>query len=248
MKRELVQFIRISCVFLTLLLLSGCSYLSPSDPMSTGSVLTPQQKAQLSFESVQKTVFQQSCTSCHGSAGGINLESYESIKNNIVAIERSVFKTKTMPKGNSLSADQMAVLKAWIEMGTPEKPGQGSQSPTPTPDATSTPEPTPEPTATPTPEPLKASFESIKQNILTNRCIYCHSGSGQAKHIPLDTVDALVNSPREIVIPGNADESGLVLAVERDDEKRMPPPQVGKQLSEEEKQVIREWIDNGANQ
>ncbi len=235
---------------LFLLILAGasvvsCGYFGPSSPTLTQSVLTPQQKASLSYETVRTAVFTQSCTGCHGSLGGVNLESYDSVIQNLALVERAVFQTKTMPKGFSLTRDQEAILKAWIEMGAPEKPGQGT--PAPTPDPTATPEPTPEPTPTPVPEPLKATFESIKQNVLTNKCIYCHSGSGQAKHIPIDTVDALVNSPREIVIPGNADESGLVLAIERDDDKRMPPPNVGKSLSDDEKQVIREWINNGAS-
>lgn len=229
-----------------LLVLSSCSYLGPSDPTLTSAPeLTPQQKAQLSYESVQQSVFVQSCTSCHGSLGGINLETYENVKRNLSAIQRSVFETKTMPKGQSLSREQLATLKAWIDLGAPEKAGQGN--PTPTPDPTATPEPTPEPTPSATPEALKATFESIKQNILTTKCIYCHSGSGQAKHIPIDSVDALINSPRELVIPGNADESGLVLAIEREDDKRMPPPNVGKVLSDEQKEVIREWITNGAS-
>ena len=212
------------------LLLSSCSYLGNGGaPSLAAKPLSQQEKAQLSFETVQTIVFQQSCNRCHGSAGGINLETYQNIKQNLAAIERVVFKTKSMPKGSSLSDDQLAVLGAWIEIGAPEKPGGGT-SPTPAPE----------------PEPLKATFESIKANIISKKCLYCHSGNGSAKHIPLGTLDDIVNSPREIVIPGNADESGIVLAVERDDDKRMPPPTEGAGLSDIEKQIVRDWITNGA--
>lgn len=225
---------------------SGCSYLGPSDPIITGGgLLTPQEKTKLSYASVTP-VFKQNCISCHGTAGGVNLESYQSIRENIAAIERAVFKTKTMPKGFSLSANQMQILKAWIEMGAPEEAPGGSSNPTPIPSATPIPTPTPEPTATPEPEEIEATFKSIRQNILTKRCIFCHSGSGSAKHIPLSTLEDLIDSPREIVVPGNADESSIVIAIERTDDKRMPPRDNGAALSSEEIRVIREWITNGA--
>ena len=227
--------------------LSGCSYLGPSDPIITGTtVLTKQEKAQLSYVSVAP-VFKQNCTSCHGSAGGINLESYQGIRQNLVAIERAVFKTKTMPKGFSISADQAQVLKAWIEMGAPEQATGGGTLPTPAPSSTPLPTSTPSPTATPEPEELEATFKSIRQNILAKRCIFCHSGNGSAKHIPLSTLEDLIDSPREIVLPGNADESSIVIAVERSDDKRMPPRDSGSALSSEEIRVIREWITNGAS-
>lgn len=105
-----------------------------------------------------------------------------------------------------------------------------------------TPQPAPSPAATP--EPLVATFESIHENILVPKCIGCHSSGGRAEHIPLGTEEDLLNSPRELVIPGNPDESTLVLAIERDDEKRMPPPPRRAALSDEEKRLIREWIAN----
>ncbi len=223
-------------LLITFLFLSSCSYLGPSGPSSTGLPdLTPQQKAQLSFEKVQQTVFVKSCTGCHGTSGGINLENYQNVKNNLAAIERSVFKTMTMPKGQILTQEQLVTLKAWIQMGAPEKAGAGN------------PTPTPEPTPTATPEELEATFSSIREKILVKRCIFCHSGNGSAKHIPLSTLEDLIDSPREIVLPGNADESGIVLAIERSDDKRMPPRTSGSALSSEEIRVIREWITNGAS-
>ena len=102
----------------------------------------------------------------------------------------------------------------------------------------------PTPISAPSPEPLTATFESIRENVLVPKCLACHSSGGRAEHIPLGTLDDLMNSPRELVIPGNADESSIVLAIERDDDKRMPPPPRRAPLSDEEKRVIREWIAN----
>ncbi len=323
---------------------TGCNY--RVDKQASGHTrMGDQEKAQLSYRQVYERVFAPKCVSCHGSQGGVNLESYESTKSSLGAIERVVFTTKSMPKGGSLSADEEQILRVWIEIGAPKDPSgprgepqptpppspKPSPSPSPTPGPwnpndlsyefvnqevlkprclvchgsgasigletyslvksrmrdiiravlveksmpknaalskreydilltwiangapelpDTEPKPTPGPTATPsptpTPAPLEPTFDSIKKNILTVRCIACHSGTGPAKHIPMQTREDLVDSPREIVIPGNPDESGIVLAIERTDSKRMPPPDAGAALSQKEKDVIRKWIQDGA--
>ncbi len=101
----------------------------------------------------------------------------------------------------------------------------------------------PKPQATPTPLPLEPNFESIRANIFEPKCLGCHSEGGRAEHIPLGTLDDILNSPRELVIPGNPDESGITLAIERQDEKRMPPPPRRGPLSSEEVAAIRKWIE-----
>lgn len=58
-------------------------------------------------------------------------------------------------------------------------------------------------------EPLTPKFESIKSLILEPKCIACHKPGGKAENIPLLTRSDLLDSPHDLVIPGNADESGL---------------------------------------
>ncbi|HEY8272238.1 MAG TPA: c-type cytochrome domain-containing protein [Pseudobdellovibrionaceae bacterium] len=95
-------------------------------------------------------------------------------------------------------------------------------------------------------EPLVPSYESINKRIFIAACKDCHNSGGSGKRVLLDKV-SLLNSPLELVIPGNPDESGLVLSLERNDDKRMPPSKEGyAPLKEEEKAVIRKWIENGA--
>ena len=77
-------------------------------------------------------------------------------------------------------------------------------------------------------------------------CTECHSPSGTGKRILLDR-ESLMNSPLELIIPGNPDESGLVVSIERSDDKRMPPAKEGYvALKNEKKAAIRKWIENGA--
>src|SRR5262249_44710715 len=150
------------------------------------------------------------------------------------AIKQSVFVDKDMPKDGRLTTDEASILLAWMELGVPRNPQNGT-APTPTPPSI--------PTPTPTPVPLAPRFESIEANVLsTSRCTKCHSPKGSAKNVPLLTREDLVNSPRDLVLPGNPDESGLVIAIERRDGKRMPPPESGSALSADEVQAIRQWI------
>jgi uncharacterized membrane protein len=92
----------------------------------------------------------------------------------------------------------------------------------------------------------KPYYDSIKKNLLVVRCLLCHSQGGAAERVPLDEYQKVMTSPRELVIPGNVEESGLIIAVTRTDEKRMPPPASGAALSAETIKVLEEWIKKGA--
>lgn len=175
----------------------------------------------LSYGDVREHVFNPKCVSCHGNSGGISLADYESIKSNIDLIVETI-DNGTMPKLPTppLSDEQKKILKQWIKLGMPE----GAFIP----------------------EVLEPKFASIKKLIFGPKCISCHSVGGKAEKIPLETADDLINSPRELVIPGNAEESGLYLSVFRDDDKRMPPPEVANKLSDKEISIIVEWIQKGA--
>ena len=133
----------------------------------------------------------------------------------------------------ALSADQMGLLNAWILAGAPESSGPGGTLPLP---------------------PLLPNFLSIKTHILEPRCLSCHSPGNSVARIPLVTREDLLNSPLELVIPGNAEESGLILAVRNEDPNKVMPPEKTpsgqptgfSRLKEEEIRIIEEWIQRGA--
>lgn len=212
---------RFLCLSILIFTIAGCQFYyqekAPSDPVDLSKLTN------LSYQTVNREVFQPKCVSCHGVSGGVNLESYTEVKKHLSAIERTTVVDRTMPKNGSLSNRQRELLAAWIRDGAPENP-----------------QPEPEP------EPLKPYFTSIKKELFDKRCISCHSPSGSASGVPLGSLKDILDSPRELVIPGNPDESGLIIAVERTDSKRMPPPEVGNQLSKEVISVLRQWIENGA--
>jgi mono/diheme cytochrome c family protein len=224
----------IFATFISSLAISSCNYRVDKTAGATGPATGPNSKAQISYADVNRAVFQPRCISCHGSEGGVNLETYDSVRSQLSAIERAALRDKSMPKQGSLSQNEIEILQAWISSGAPlviDKPSTGGGE-------------QPAPTPLPSVEP---KFDSIKSKIFSVRCISCHSAQGSAHNVSLETRDDLVNSPRELVIPGNPDESGLILSLERTDDKRMPPPKTGGALSQDEIQVIRSWIQAGAN-
>jgi uncharacterized membrane protein len=96
---------------------------------------------------------------------------------------------------------------------------------------------------------LSANFASIRDLILKPKCIECHRADSltAASKSPLTTLAEIHNSPRELVIPGNPEESGIVIYTNPTASKKMPPPESRiPPLTPEEAKVIETWIKNGA--
>ncbi len=218
-------------IFITLIF-AGCNYTRLKNGTDSGNAnqnfgeLKPgEQATMMNYKFINSRIFQAKCTSCHGNSGDVNLESYDAVKANLSKIQSAVFAEQTMPKRGTLEPDEKRLLWNWIRAGAP----LDSAEPPP-----------PE-------DPLVATYDSIRTHIIETKCITCHNPTGTGKRVGLDR-EALLNSPLELVLPGNADESGLIIALERIDDKRMPPAKEGYvALKAEAIQVIREWIMNGAN-
>ncbi len=210
----------------------GCNYAKvkkASENEQNGNLQfkLPQEKlSELSFSLIYQKVIGPKCVACHGQSGNINLETYTEVFKNLNSIKKVVFVEQTMPKRGSLSDEEKSYLWSWIDMGGPEQSRNGN--------------------AVPDLEPITPTFESIDKNVFQTSCKECHNSTGTGKRILLDK-KSLLDSPLELIIPGNSDESGLVIALERIDDKRMPPAKEGySALNEKVKAAIRMWIDNGA--
>lgn len=224
-------FVEITFIALSLFSLLRCNYnAKEGDPILEevpSFNLSMAQQEMLSFDYVFQNVFQPKCLSCHDKSEKINLQSYDDILPHLADIKRTVFLIKSMPKQGHLSDEQKAILWTWLERGAP-KESLKTVAPLP-----------------PTVQ-LTATFESISKLIFEVKCLSCHSAGKSAKRIPLDK-QSLLDSPLELIIPNNPDESGLVLAIERNDSNRMPPAKDGyAKLSDLEINAIRTWINNGA--
>jgi len=175
----------------------------------------------ISYATVRQKVLGPRCVSCHGNSGGCNLETYENVKARAGDIVRRALVERSMPPGRPLTNMESRILTKWINDGMPND-------------------------GTMPPDELKPNFESIKKHLFEMKCISCHSAGGEAARVPLNDYRAVMESPREIVIPGNPEESSLMIVVTRTDEKRMPPPDVSDALSEKQIKVLNDWIMAGA--
>jgi mono/diheme cytochrome c family protein len=198
---------------------------TPSPTSGVSPLPIPSEK--LTYALMREKVFAPRCIACHGNSGGINLESYSMIKENLNWILIATLVEHTMPKNGSLTPNESELLTLWVKAGAPET-------------ASGTPPPVE--------EPLQPTFTSIKKKIFDLRCISCHKAGGAALGVPLQTRKDLLDSPRDLVLPGNPDESGLLIALTRKDSKRMPPPTTASSLSDAELGVVRKWISDGAKE
>lgn len=221
--------------FLILIIFSlsmvGCYYSAVNytkDDENQKYNLPTEKISELSYAVLAQKIFIPKCVSCHGTSGNISLENYGDITRYKDLIKKSVFVEKTMPKRGKLSDEELAYLWNWIKMDIPEFPQSGVNEP---------------PVEA---EPLIATFASIDKNVFQVSCKDCHNPTGTGKRVALDK-ESLINSPLELVIPGNPDESGMIISFERSDDKRMPPSKEGyAALSDQAIAVIRKWIENGA--
>ncbi|MBC7467277.1 MAG: hypothetical protein H7256_14900 [Bdellovibrio sp.] len=182
--------------------------------------------SELSYSMINHRIFFPRCVACHGAGTNVNLETYAGVVSNLALIKKAIFQDMSMPKQGSLSVEELSYLWNWINLGAPEQAQNGNLSPAP--------------------ESILPTYDSINTHVFMSSCKDCHNPNGSGKRILFDK-ESLLNSPLELIIPGNPDESGLVIAIERMDDKRMPPGKEGySQLKDEDKLAIRKWIENGA--
>ncbi|HEX3999389.1 MAG TPA: PSD1 and planctomycete cytochrome C domain-containing protein [Pirellulales bacterium] len=88
--------------------------------------------------------------------------------------------------------------------------------------------------------------------ILSNNCFKCHGPDGAQRkaRLRLD-VGEVATKPAEsgsiAIVPGKPDKSELVERIfSSDDDERMPPPKSNKHLSDAQRQVLKQWIAQGA--
>ena len=99
----------------------------------------------------------------------------------------------------------------------------------------------------------KIDFNRDVRPILSENCLACHGfdASKREAGLGLDTREgaiAKLDSGEVAVKPGNAKESELVRRILATDEGSiMPPPESAKRLTDKQKQILQQWIDQGAD-
>lgn len=95
------------------------------------------------------------------------------------------------------------------------------------------------------------SFNRDVRPILSDKCYYCHGTDPNHRKADrrLDTREgALANLDGVVaVVPGKPDESDAIIRVfSTEDDELMPPPKSHKILTAEEKEILRQWVLEGA--
>ncbi len=104
----------------------------------------------------------------------------------------------------------------------------------------------------------KVDFATQIWPILEKRCVECHSAphteNGRTKKpkggVILDSKDGITSSKRgKVIVAKKPDDSLLLQSVTlpADDEDRMPPQKKGEPLSKAQTDLIRSWIEGGAD-
>ena len=98
----------------------------------------------------------------------------------------------------------------------------------------------------------KLDFNRDIRPILSNACFKCHGFDDKTRQagLRLDIQDGIVaklESGTIAVVPGKAAESELVRRITSSDAaEKMPPPDSGKTITPEQIELLKKWIDQGA--
>jgi hypothetical protein len=94
----------------------------------------------------------------------------------------------------------------------------------------------------------KIDFNRDIRPILSENCFYCHGQDGNKRegNIRLDQRDDAIASLA--ILPENPSESGMLQRIDSEDpDLLMPPPNSNRRLSNDQKELLRAWISQGAS-
>lgn len=96
----------------------------------------------------------------------------------------------------------------------------------------------------------RVDFQRDIRPILSDKCFFCHGPDEKHREADLriDTREGMFDhTGARIIAPGKPDASALWKRITHTDpEEKMPPAESGKSLSEKERELIRQWIEQGA--
>jgi uncharacterized membrane protein len=176
------------------------------------------------YNTLRTEIFESKCISCHGTSGGVSLDSYSSAVAAASEIRNAVLVTKAMPPNGSLSDSELQAIQSWLDNGTPESDVTGSTS-----------APTATPVAAPSVSPSSSSnvtYAQVSSQIFTPSCVSCHSGSRASAGVDLSSYTSVVSNLSAIQQEALTNQS-------------MPPSQP---LSSANQTLLKSWISEGAPQ
>ena len=93
-------------------------------------------------------------------------------------------------------------------------------------------------------------FETQIKPLLAAKCFECHAADTQESHLRLDRRAAMLrggDSGEPAIVAGNSEASHLIKLVRGEEAGKLMPPDEANRLSKDEIELLRAWIDQGAN-
>jgi len=175
---------------------------------------------ELNFDNLNTKIFTAHCTQCH-----VGYNDYQAVFEDKDKILSAVLKG-TMPKNAPALNDELKLLLAsWVRAGAPE--GSSVNAP-------------------PVVTELGPTWESLSRRVFFPKCVQCHNPQGQAKFLDLSTRQSFFEN--RVGLLGNFEnaETSYLVEVLQDTIEPMPPTFSGlERLTDEEIQIVIEWIKQG---
>ena len=93
--------------------------------------------------------------------------------------------------------------------------------------------------------PEKVEYNRDVRPILSDNCFFCHGPD--ANHREADLRLDLREAAIEKLAPGKPNESELVARIiSQDPDLRMPPPEANKELTPQQIEILKRWVEQGA--
>jgi mono/diheme cytochrome c family protein len=187
----------------------------------------PAQGVALAWTGSLENILKEKCTSCHGTMGGFNAETYDEVMKFVEPGSPDSSKIVQAQQGGShpgqLTEEELNLLVQWIQAGAP-KDADGATGGQTEPGTQSTQAAQPGSSET---------WSTGMETLFTERCGSCHGDSGGFTATTYEDV-------MKQVTPGDPDNSNVVSA-----QRAGTHPG---QFSEEELNRVIEWIKGGAPQ
>jgi hypothetical protein len=102
--------------------------------------------------------------------------------------------------------------------------------------------------AVPAPAQQSPSYAKDVRPFLAKYCLECHNSQSAKDGLDLETYKSLRagSDNGEVLVPGKADSSRLVLVVEGKEQPKMPPKDAKRHPTPKELAVLRAWVAAGA--
>lgn len=230
------------------------------------SKLPPPLIRTVDFAKDVQPILEKSCLKCHnpekakgklmldardhaikGGENGPDIIPGDSTKSPLIHFTARLVEDSEMPplgKGDPLNAEQVGILRAWIDQGVKWPVELVLRSPDePTPE-----NPKPDVVALPPAATRKVAFINDIQPIFAARCYDCHADKKQEAQFRLDAKEIALKGGElgPAIVPGKSAESLLILAV-AGVKSDLVMPKKGERLTAEQISLLRAWIDQGAD-